>query len=423
VTISDRYLFPAVPTEKIIRSIMWPVSVMMIFHKSVVLGINGHDTTDDFKPVYEAALRFLNGQSVYGESYLTVEPHYLYPPSGTLLMAPIAYIDPERSRWIFIALSVIALVASAYVLTRLFGYRASSWVFPTVLFFFFLTESVANTLIFTNFNSFVLLGLVLFLWCLRLERPWIAGIAIGLTIAVKPVLLPVLLLALFKSRMWRALIPAIGIPAVLNAVGWKMIVDTDNFMDHTFPYLRETRDYYNSSIPGMGSYYGLPPWLNIALRVMFVAMAAFGLWFLWRYYRNTDEVLWLCASSGILLGTSFLVGPLGQGYYSMLLFPLVMTVLRPGSPMRNWPAWLGVYGCMTFDSYYTIRLKVWEHLARNWEDFGKHMERLTVTFGWSLLLIAVFFSLLWRYLDVREAEREPSSAPGPDAPVAATLDA
>ena len=133
-------------------------------------------------------------------------------------MAPIAYIDPERSRWIFIALSVIALVASAYVLTRLFGYRASSWVFPTVLFFFFLTESVANTLIFTNFNSFVLLGLVLFLWCLRLERPWIAGIAIGLTIAVKPVLLPVLLLALFKSRMWRALIPAIGIPAVLNAV-------------------------------------------------------------------------------------------------------------------------------------------------------------------------------------------------------------
>ena len=97
----------------------------------------------------------------------------------------------------------------------------------------------------------------------------------------------------------------------------------------------------------------------------------------------------------------------------MLLFPLVMTVLRPGSPMRNWPAWLGVYGCMTFDSYYTIRLKVWEHLARNWEDFGKHMERLTVTFGWSLLLIAVFFSLLWRYLDVREAEREPSSAPAP----------
>ena len=127
-----------------------------------------------------------------------------------------------------------------------------------MLFFFFLTESVANTLIFTNFNSFVLLDLVLFLWCLRLERPWIAGIAIGLTIAVKPVLLPVLLLALFKSRMWRALIPAIGIPAVLNAVGWKMIVDTDNFMDHTFPYLRETRDYYNSSIPGMGSYYGLP---------------------------------------------------------------------------------------------------------------------------------------------------------------------
>ncbi|GAA3047681.1 arabinofuranan 3-O-arabinosyltransferase [Gordonia defluvii] len=402
MTIADRYLFPPVSTERIIKAIMWPISIMMVFHKSVVLGING-DRTDDFKPVYEAVLRFLHGQPVYAESYLTVEPHYLYPPSGTLLMAPIAYLDPERSRWVFIALSVAALVLSAYLLTRLFGYRASSWVFPTVLFFFFVSESVANTLIYTNFNSFVLLSLVGFLWFLRQERPWLAGIALGLTIAVKPVLLPVLLLALLKPKMWRALIPALGIPVVLNLIAWRMVVDTDNFMSQTFPYLRETRDYYNSSIGGLGTFYGLAPWLILVLRVMFVAMGAFGVWFLWRYYRDKDEVLWLTASSGILLATSFLVGPLGQGYYSMMLFPLVMTVIRPGSPMRNWPAWLGVYGCMTFDIYYTIRNPRSEHLPQNWEGFGRNLEYLTVTWGWSLLMIAVFFSLLWRYLDLRQA--------------------
>jgi arabinofuranan 3-O-arabinosyltransferase len=182
-----------------------------------------------------------------------------------------------------------------------------------------------------------------------------------------------------------------------------MVVDTDNFMSQTFPYLRETRDYYNSSIGGLGTFYGLAPWLILVLRVMFVAMGAFGVWFLWRYYRDKDEVLWLTASSGILLATSFLVGPLGQGYYSMMLFPLVMTVIRPGSPMRNWPAWLGVYGCMTFDIYYTIRNPRSEHLPQNWEGFGRNLEYLTVTWGWSLLMIAVFFSLLWRYLDLRQA--------------------
>ncbi|GAB11109.1 arabinosyltransferase AftC [Gordonia araii NBRC 100433] len=407
MTIADRYLFPRISTEQIVKAILWPVNIMMIFHRSVVLAING-DRTDDFKPVYAAALRFVRGDTVYGESYLTVEPHYLYPPSGTLLMSPIAYIDEERSRWIFIVLSVIALLVSAYLLTRLFGYAASSWVFPTVIFFFFISESVINTLVYTNFNSFVLLSLVVFLWLLHRNRPWLAGIAIGLTIAVKPVLLPVLLLPLLKKGMWRALVPALGLPLLLNVVAWRMIVDTDNFMENTFPYLRETRDYYNSSISGLGTFYGLEPWLILALRVMFVGMAAFGVWFLWRYYRDSDEVLWLSASSGILLTTSFLVGPLGQGYYSMLLFPLVLTVIRPGSPMRNWPAWLGVYGCMTFDIYYTIRNPNLEHLPLGWEGFGRNMEYLTVTWGWSLLMIAVFFSLLWRYLDLRAAQREPA---------------
>ncbi|MFT4199527.1 glycosyltransferase family 87 protein [Gordonia sp. (in: high G+C Gram-positive bacteria)] len=408
MTIADRYLFPPVPTERIIKAILWPISIMMIFHKTVVLAING-DRTDDFKPVYEAALRFLNGGTVYGESYTTVEPHYLYPPSGTLLMAPIAYLDPERSRWVFLALSVVALLISAYVLTRLFGYKATSWVLPAVIFFFFLSESVTATLVYTNFNSFVLLSLVLFLWWLKAGRPWLAGIAVGLTIAVKPVLLPVLLLPLLKKGMWRALIPALGIPVLLNVIAWPLVPDTDNFMDKTFPYLRETRDYYNNSVGGLGTFYGLQPWLILLLRVMFVVMAAFCVWFLWRYYRDKDEVLWLTASSGVLLTASFLVGPLGQGYYSMLLFPLVMTVIRPGSPMRNWPAWLGVYGCMTVDIYYTIRNPRSEHLPTNWEAFGTNMDMLTVTWGWSLLLIAVFFSLLWRYLDLRAGDREPAA--------------
>ncbi|QKT07238.1 DUF2029 domain-containing protein [Gordonia sp. X0973] len=410
MTIADRYLFPRVPTERIIKSILWPVSIMMIFHRSVVLAING-DRTDDFRPVYEAALRFVRGQTVYGESYVNVEPHYLYPPGGTLLMAPIAYLDGERSRWVFIALSVVAVVISAYLLTKLFGYAASSWVLPTVLFFCFLSESVTNTLIYGNANAFVLLGLVLFLWLLHLEKPWLAGVAIGITLTVKPVLLPVLLLPLLKKGMWRALIPALGIPVVLNAIAWQLIPDTGNFMEKTFPYLRETRDYYNSSIGGLGGYYGLASWLIVALQAMFVIMAVFGLWFLWRYYREKDEVLWLSASSGILLCTSFLVGPLGQGYYSMLLFPLIMTVIRPGSPVRNWPAWLGIYGCLTFDKYFTVRDKHLEHLPYNWEGIGRNMQYLTVTWGWSLLMIAVFFALLWRYLDLRETEKTAAPIP------------
>ncbi|NED63449.1 DUF2029 domain-containing protein, partial [Streptomyces sp. SID10244] len=162
-------------------------------HRSVILGVNG-DRTDDFKPVYQAALQFLNRQPVYGENLNTVDPHYLYPPSGTLLMAPMAIIDPERARWLFIAISVLALIASAYLLAKLFGHSARSWVVPVVLFFFFSTETVAHTLIFTNFNSFVLLGMLAFMLLMMRRRDLWAGVPIALTIAVKPVLLPLLLL-------------------------------------------------------------------------------------------------------------------------------------------------------------------------------------------------------------------------------------
>ena len=96
---------------------------------------------------------------------------------------------------------------------------------------------------------------------------------------------------------------------------------------------------------------------------------------------------------GVLLTTEFLVGSLGQGYYSMLLFPMLASVLLPGSPMRNWPALAGCVGAFTFDSLYSDR----------WEAFGRILEYNKVTIGWSLLMIAVFCSLLFRYLDMRTA--------------------
>lgn len=375
---------------RIVPLVLWPLTILTIVHRSLILAVNG-DRTDDFAPVYQAALAFLNRQPVYNENLNTVDPHYLYPPSGTLLMAPLAVIDPERSRWLFIIASVLALLVCGYLITRLFGFSARSWVLPVVLFFFFSTETVAHTLIFTNFNSFVLLGMLAFMMLMMRRHDWWAGVPIGLTLAIKPVLAPLLLLPLL-NRQWRVLVTAIVVPLVLMVVAWPLSNDPGRFISHTLPYLGEARDYYNSSIAGNGAYFGVAPWLVVLLRIAFTLMAVFSLWFLYRYYRTTNELLWLTTSSGVLLCTTFLVGSLGQGYYSMLLFPLLMTVLLPGSTVRNWPAWLGVYGCMTFDSFYSER----------WQAFGWMLEYNKVTWGWSLLMIAVFCSLLFRYLDIRQ---------------------
>ena len=132
MTVVDRYLYPRVDPSRIGNLILWPISLLMVIHRSLILGVNGH-RTDDFTPVYNAALAFLNQRPVYNENYATVDPHYLYPPSGTLLMSPLAILDPDTARWTFIGVSAVVLIGCAYLLCRLFGLDHRSWVFPAVV--------------------------------------------------------------------------------------------------------------------------------------------------------------------------------------------------------------------------------------------------------------------------------------------------
>ncbi|MEE2033912.1 glycosyltransferase family 87 protein [Rhodococcus chondri] len=379
-------------TAEVVKCIAWPLAVLTVLHRVVVKAVNGF-RTDDFTPVYNAALAFLNRQPVYTANFQWVDPHYLYPPSGTLLISPIAVIDPERSRWLFIIANAVAILIALYLLLRMFGLRLDSPVAPLLVLGAFSSETVTNTLVFTNINGLVLLGEIAFLALLLKRRDLWAGAALGLTFAVKPILAPLLLLPLVRGQ-WKVFLTAAGVPLALTLIAWPLSVDAWQFVEHTVPYLLESRDYFNSAIVGNGMYYGLPTWLIILLRGALAVMVAASVWLLYRYCRH-DELFFVCTTAGVVLGASFLLGSLGQMYYSMMLFPLLMTVLLPNSVMRNWPAWLAVYGFLSYDSW----------LSGRWVETGRAAEYMKTTFGWSLLLIVVFAVLLDRYLAARREGR------------------
>ena len=380
-------------TAEVLRVALWPISIMSIIHRSWVLTSNGY-ITDDWAPVYRAVRNFRAGVDIYNEHLDYVDPHYLYPPGGTLLMAPFGYIDTifASHNW-FVALNTLAIIGAACLLVRMFGYSLTSVALPALLAAMFVTESVTNTLVFTNINGCILLAEVLFFrWLLSGSKrdEWLAGLAIGLSLVVKPVLAVLLLIPLL-NRQWRTLVMAFAVPVAFNALAWPLVAESGSFVTNTLPYILGTRDYFNSSILGNGTYYGLPPWLIMALRVLFVALAAVSLWLLYRYYRRSDPRFWMLTSSGVLLATSWLVLSLAQGYYSMMLFPFLMTVVLPNSVLRNWPAWLAVYGFLTMDRW----------LMWRWPTTGRFLEYMKITYGWSLLLIVVFCVLYFRYLDAR----------------------
>jgi arabinofuranan 3-O-arabinosyltransferase len=181
------------------------------------------------------------------------------------------------------------------------------------------------------------------------------------------------------------------VPLLFNLAGWFMVSDPMNFVRGTVPYIFATRDYFNSSIQGNGIYYGLPVWLILLLRIAFGLLAVASLWLLYRYYRERDPLFWMLTSSGVLLIATFLVTALGQGYYSMMLFPFLMTVVLPNSVIRSWVAWLSIYGFMTMDRW----------LLGHWPTTGRAFEYLRITYGWSLMLVVVFCVLYFRYLDAK----------------------
>ena len=133
---------------------------MSIIHRTYVLSSNGY-ITDDFGPVYRAVSNFRRGLDIYNEHFNYVDPHYLYPPGGTLLLAPFGFLPEFASRNWFIAINTVAIIVAACVLVRLFGFRLSSVALPALLLAMFCTESVTNTLVFTNVNGCVLLAEVL----------------------------------------------------------------------------------------------------------------------------------------------------------------------------------------------------------------------------------------------------------------------
>jgi arabinofuranan 3-O-arabinosyltransferase len=383
-------------TATIVRSALWPVAIMSVLHRSIVLTLNGN-ITDDFKPVYRAVLNFRHGWDIYNEHFDYVDPHYLYPPGGTLLMAPFGYLSFTPSRYLFILINTVAILIAWYLLLRLFKFTMSSVAAPALLLAMFCTESVTSTLVFTNINGCVLLAEVLFFrWLLdgKVSHQWWAGLVIGLTLTLKPVLAPLLLLPLL-NRQWRTLVPAIVVPVVINVVAWPLVSDPMDFVTKTMPYIGGTRDYFNSSVEGNGVYFGLPTALIVFLRILFILIAIGALWLLYRYYRTRDPLLWFTSSSGVLLLCSWLVLPLAQGYYSMMLFPFLMTVVLQNSLIRNWPAWLGIYGFMALDDWLIYR----------WMRYGRGLHYLKITYGWSLLLIVAFTVLLYRYLDAKAENR------------------
>ena len=367
-----------------ITAAAWPVAALLVVHRLFVLARAG-SVTDDFTTVWSAARRFVERVPVYNEVYSHVNPHYLYHPGATLLLAPLGLIaDIGVARPLFIAVNAACIIAALAWLTKLAGRPLAGPTFPVAVALAFSTEAVTNTLVFSNINGILLLALVAFIALLLSRRDIAAGVVLGLAILVKPMFAPLLALPLLQLR-WRPALGAIGVPVVMNLIAWPLTPGARDYLDVVVPYLKVTRDYANSSLSGFAVYFGMPGWAHAMLFLLFAAAVAGAVLGLIRV-RHSQELLYLAVGSGVLLAGVCLLSSLGQAYYSMMLFPALFTVFHPDSPLRSWPAWLGAALCLSPLSWSSSL----HPLTGSW------LNTFLPTAGWAVFIIACATWVLFR---------------------------
>ncbi|WP_295643034.1 glycosyltransferase family 87 protein [uncultured Corynebacterium sp.] len=370
--------------------IMWPLALMTFAHKTFLSPFNDHPT-DDFTTVISALRRFRAHIPVYNEDYSTVDPHYLYSPGGTLLLSPMAYLPEHLGRPAYIVLNAVATVLAIAVLTKLFRFSMRGPVLPAATFIVFSTEAVQNTLLFSNINGLLLFAEAGFLYFLIHRRDILAGLVIGLAIVVKPQFAPLLFLPLVRRQLSTILV-GLGIPIALNLAAIPLMVSPGDYLDKLVPYLGQVRDYANSSISGIMTYFGFSDTTILLWRVLAAICVIISIVLLLRW-RDRDEVMWVTTTAGVLLVGVFLISSLGQMYYSMLLVPMFFTVLRSQSVMHSPIAWLGVYFCMSLD----------EWMSDRWVWAGRIFEYSRGTIGWGFLLVSITTTVVvWTLMERKQ---------------------
>jgi arabinofuranan 3-O-arabinosyltransferase len=259
---------------------------------------------------------------------------FLYPPSCLLLLRPLGSLT--RHQLTVGGLVVTLVVAWVSVMLGALALGRKWWGLTAAVTVWLLhfTEAMRGELSLENVTVLGALALTCF-YLFALRGHWMAaGAAIGVSLAIKP-LLVVVLLVFVLARQWKALALAVAIPAVLNVVGFLVVADPGQVWSK-LPSLLNRSGFginFNSAWVDVVRTLGLPVGVSWLLRLTTVGVALAAALLAWR--RCTDERQRLVTTASALLIGSFLAGTLSEYHFMLTLVPLAMTVSIPRSPVRT----------------------------------------------------------------------------------------
>ncbi|MFH8345978.1 glycosyltransferase 87 family protein [Streptomyces sp. NPDC018045] len=325
----------------LLRRAPWPLwAAAAALMTAVIFHVQRHSPTvgmdNDF--VVKAARALLHGEAPYGDK------RFLYLPSAVLAAVPEALLSAGQLR-LLVPVAGVGLVLLGWLVSlRIFrvpmGSRLAVLGVAALAFF----EPFRNVVNIGNWTlaSVAALPVVLLL---ALRCRWVAaGAVLGLALALKPLLAPLLLL-LVLARRWRAVAVAVAVPVVASALAALVMPRPGMFFTRTLPFLLSGQDSFarpfDASLGMILTRLGVPETAAYGVAAVAAVAGAGCAWVRWR--RGDEGPLRLVETAAMLMLAAFLVSrPSFDHYLLVVLPPLVASVARPGSVPRTVWFWVAL---------------------------------------------------------------------------------
>jgi len=291
----------------------------------------------DTQHVWQAGHAILHGGSSWNQ--------FVYPPGCLLLTFPLAALPFKGTEVIIYALQLLGIAYTFWAMTRLTKVSLGSARVAWLAVLLTLTGQLGIAAHYENFTLLLVPLAAAFFLAIGRDRPMAAAVILGLSLTIKPLLIP-LLLVLLLARRFRETAVAVLIPVGLSAIAVVIIAALNanlsgfvHEVGHTFS--GNSSIPWNMTLSAMGKHLHVPVGLSILARVLVVAVSLFANFRIWQRPRRDagEQAVWLTAPLFVIIILCF---SFAWAYYALLLVPLGFISLKQDR-VADWIIRAGVF--------------------------------------------------------------------------------
>jgi hypothetical protein len=327
-------LLLGVPNTYLVRDSL----TYFLMAKAIIAGEN------PYLPLNDLATKFIGSIQFYQHPGLS-------PPFAALIFLPLGLFSVQKAYIAWFCFEIFCLALVALLLTVLWkGHLAWGW---TVLLFILLLAwfPVMVDLIYGQLSILLTLLLLAALLALRKNQNILAGVLIGLSVAIKFITWPIIIYFILKKN-WRAFFASCSTIIVSNLLAL-IVIGKDSFIDYYLHVILQDSKFYYSTMnnfslwsigyrlftgtPISSGYLNAPPLVNLPwLAPIFSAGLAFLFFLIGMYWviKSND----LNMSYAILICVLVAISPISMIHYHIMLI-ISLFILWEYLARYSFPKW------------------------------------------------------------------------------------